>query len=456
MCTCSKQPQATTAEPASSPPADLFSARKRREVDSAVVQRQAAAPGGPRQARLDHDLGAVAVHAPTERLGQRRPGFPGALEERRERLSDPRPTAARREDRRPALAAIQTKLAVNAPGDAFEQEADRVADAVVAGQSPAIRGKVQNGRAALARQIARPEDLVDSVAPPSGLLPAVETPADDEETVQRSAAEPATVTPRFEHSLQQTAGGGGRTLPAPTRAQMEGSLGWDFSAVRVHSGTRAHELATEVNAEAFTLGQDIFFARGRFDPEHREGQRLLAHELTHVVQQTSGRLARKIQRKTKCSAYPGYDSSKDLKTYNCAGLALRTYQYTYPPSKVYDEINANFTNPRSPQSGSCPFGVTFWLWQYDLAAEDDKGKALSSASRDFHIVAGTDPSMVLSKNGARKVYGPAAGPSFKPPARERALSNDPSETPVTTPDGRPVFKVRSNYSEELTCADCET
>ena len=221
-------------------------------------------------------------------------------------------------------------------------------------------------------------------------------------------------------------------------------------------GEPSATLARDIQARAFTVGRDVVFGNGQYAPNTESGRHLLAHELTHVVQQTSGRLARKIQRKTKCSAYPGYDSSKDLTTYNCAGLAPRTYNYTYPPSKVYDEINANFTHPRSPQSGSCPFAVTFWLWRYDLATEDDKGNVLNSGSRDFHIVAGTDPSKVLSKNGARKVYGPVAGPSFKPAARERSLSNDPSETPVTTPDGRPVFKVRSNFSEELTCADCET
>lgn len=355
-----------------------------------------------------------------------------------------------------ATLAIQTKLTVNTPGDPFEREADRVADAVVAGQTPAIRGRLGNGRAGIARQVARPEDLVDSMSPASGQSLGAGPATDEEEVVQRSAVTPAAVTPSFEHSLQQTTAGGGQALPEPTRTQMEGSLGWDFSTVRVHSGKRANQLATEVNAAAFTLGQDIFFARGRYNPEHREGQRLLAHELTHVVQQTSGRLSRKIQRRTLCSAYPGYNSSVDLRTYNCAGLALRTYSYTSPPSAVYDEINANFTNPRSPQSGSCPFGVTFRLWEYDLGFEDDAGATVGSSAADFHIVGGTDPTQILSKNGARKVYGPAAGTSFRPAARERALSNDPSETPLNAPNGRPLFKVRSNFSEQLTCADCQT
>lgn len=73
----------------------------------------------------------------------------------------------------------------------------------------------------------------------------------------------------------------GTPLPAPLRHQMESSLGADFSSVRVHVGHQA----THVGANAYTLGQDIHFAPGAYQPGDTAGLQLIAHELTHVVQQ---------------------------------------------------------------------------------------------------------------------------------------------------------------------------
>jgi ribosomal protein S18 acetylase RimI-like enzyme len=80
--------------------------------------------------------------------------------------------------------------------------------------------------------------------------------------------------------------GGGRPLPDAVRGQMEAALGADFSSVRVHVGPQAERLG----AIAFTLGTDIYFAPGRFQPDTIHGQQLLGHELAHVVQQRAGRV----------------------------------------------------------------------------------------------------------------------------------------------------------------------
>lgn len=82
--------------------------------------------------------------------------------------------------------------------------------------------------------------------------------------------------------------GAGSPLPEPVRAEMEGHLGVDLSAVRVHTDSAAASLNRSVQAEAFTTGPDVFFAPGRFDPSSSAGRGLLAHELTHVVQQSAG------------------------------------------------------------------------------------------------------------------------------------------------------------------------
>ncbi len=80
----------------------------------------------------------------------------------------------------------------------------------------------------------------------------------------------------------------GQPLDAGLRVQMEQSIGADFSSVRVHTGGEADASAKQLGAHAYTVGDDIVFASGRYDPGSESGQRTLAHELTHVVQQRSG------------------------------------------------------------------------------------------------------------------------------------------------------------------------
>lgn len=82
--------------------------------------------------------------------------------------------------------------------------------------------------------------------------------------------------------------GGGSPLDAGVRADMETRFGHDFGDVRVHTGGAAHESARSVNAHAYTVGSNIVFQRDTYDPASHSGRHMLAHELTHVVQQRSG------------------------------------------------------------------------------------------------------------------------------------------------------------------------
>jgi hypothetical protein len=151
----------------------------------------------------------------------------------------------------PAVGAIQTKLAINQPGDEYEQEADRVADQVLA--APAH-------------------------PPVSGALPCI----------QRFSGQSNGQTEAVPTSVDNTLASPGRHLEPALRQDMEQRFGHDFSRVRVHSGAVAEQSAREVNANAYTMGHDIVFGAGRFTPGTHEGRRLIAHELTHVVQQRSG------------------------------------------------------------------------------------------------------------------------------------------------------------------------
>ncbi|HEV2381685.1 MAG TPA: DUF4157 domain-containing protein [Terriglobia bacterium] len=105
--------------------------------------------------------------------------------------------------------------------------------------------------------------------------------------------EGAEVSPEVESSIER-ARGGGQALDAGVRVQMESAFGADFGAVRAHTDAEAHSLNQAVNAVAFTTGKDIFFREGAYGPSTSGGRELLAHELTHVVQQTGPGIKTKL------------------------------------------------------------------------------------------------------------------------------------------------------------------
>lgn len=91
--------------------------------------------------------------------------------------------------------------------------------------------------------------------------------------------------------LDVVGSGGGAPLEKDTRTDMESRLGHDFGDVRVHTDATAHDSAKAVNAHAYTVGSNIVFQRDKYDPASTDGRTMLAHELTHVVQQRSGPVA---------------------------------------------------------------------------------------------------------------------------------------------------------------------
>jgi len=179
----------------------------------------------------------------------------------------------------------QAKLAVSAPDDPSEREAERVAQQVMR-MGERTTPVAVSAAPPMARRVcdACTEDVVVQRA-----CDACEEEAAS--TAQRAAqgAEPNGA------ALPEGWNSGGAPLDDATRAFMEPRFGQDFSAVRVHTDARATAAAQSLSARAFTVGSDIAFARGRYQPGTADGATLLAHELTHVVQQCSG-AARAIQR----------------------------------------------------------------------------------------------------------------------------------------------------------------
>ena len=168
---------------------------------------------------------------------------------------------------------IQTKLTVNNPGDVFEQEADRVADAVMSG-SPALTAPANGGSS---------HGRVQRACACGGTSNDFERKTN---VVQRVTSTPAATgvatAPPIVHDVLRSPG---QPLDQATRAFMEPRLGADFGDVRVHNDSRAAESARAVNALAYTVGNDVVFSAGPSTPWSQSGGRLLAHELTHVLQQ---------------------------------------------------------------------------------------------------------------------------------------------------------------------------
>ncbi len=110
---------------------------------------------------------------------------------------------------------------------------------------------------------------------------------------QAGGAPPGADMDAVERSIG-AARGGGHGLDASTRTRMESSFGVDFGGVRIHTDARADALGESLAARAFATGNDVFFRQGEYNPGASSGRELLAHELTHVVQQNGGGVQRKM------------------------------------------------------------------------------------------------------------------------------------------------------------------
>lgn len=151
---------------------------------------------------------------------------------------------------------IQTKLKISDPGDTYEQEADRVAEQVMR----------------------MPENLAVGNQPSSVRK--------EDESVQAKEPEnsASNSVPELETHIHNIKGGG-QPLQGTIRTFFETRFNHDFSQVRIHTNAKASELSQAVNARAFTMGRDIVFNTGQYAPNTIAGRQLLAHELTHTIQQ---------------------------------------------------------------------------------------------------------------------------------------------------------------------------
>jgi hypothetical protein len=180
---------------------------------------------------------------------------------------------------------VQAKLIVNPPDDQYEKEADRVADAVTKASTSNIQ-----------RQEKGPEKENLVATKPTS----------------EKQRQPFAVSGDMEADIT-AARGDGQPLPDSVRSSLEPQLGHDFSQVHIHTDAKANKLSQQLGAEAFTSGNDVFFIERAYQPGSDSGRGLIAHELTHVVQQGAARVSRQAAEMEGAATDPKEEAKSELK-----------------------------------------------------------------------------------------------------------------------------------------------
>ncbi len=184
---------------------------------------------------------------------------------------------------------LQAALRIGQPDDAYEQEADRVADQVMRMPEP-MKMPDNNHNIQRVCPLVEEEGLnrqpVKEEEEEEKKLRMQPLKEDEEEKLQ--AKKNSDHVPEVHYDIEnqiQSMKGGGRALSEGERAFFEPRFGYDFSEVRLHTDAKAADSARAVNAQAYTIGKDVVFGSDKYSTDSDDGKKLLAHELTHVIQQ---------------------------------------------------------------------------------------------------------------------------------------------------------------------------
>jgi len=280
---------------------------------------------------------------------------------------------------------FQTKLKIGAPGDKYEREADRVADRVMGMPEPQIvsreedqeeiktkplserisplvqcKAEEEEEEPAQPKLIQREEEeetaqpkllqcqeLEEEAQPKllqcqeleeeakAKLLQREEGEEEEKAQAKEDSSAPSTAPASVESGISSLRGGGS-PLSESSRSFFEPRFGADFSGVRVHTDSKANHLAGSINAKAFTSGKDVVFGSGQYSPETSDGKKLLAHELTHTVQQKG------VQKK---SANCSHEISRKIFSGNSAALNIQRAPGGKSNIEKLDEMLDRFNVP---------------------------------------------------------------------------------------------------------------
>jgi len=182
---------------------------------------------------------------------------------------------------------LRPKLTMGTPGDVYEQEADATADKVMSMSHSQVQR--QSDEEEVHTTSMNEEEVQSSLGKEEVQM----SPEDDElhfqsmeeDTVQGKGTVQREGLSDSLSSQIQGIKSGGQPMPKASRDFFEPRFGADFSNVKIHNDSTAHETSAAINAKAYTLGNHVAFGKGQYNPESSEGKHLMAHELTHVVQQ---------------------------------------------------------------------------------------------------------------------------------------------------------------------------
>jgi hypothetical protein len=236
---------------------------------------------------------------------------------------------------------FQTKLSIGQAGDKYEKEADNVADKVISKKDMDEDPAIQRQEISSIQRLATPEE--DENFPtndqrmrrdrelrekPEVQLKCAHCEEEEQKGMQMKSESSTTsrVASDAVSSRVDSSRGKGAPLPSSTLSEMQSSFGRDFSSVNIHTDSNAISMNRELGAQAFTHGSDIYFNTGKFNPSSSDGKHLLAHELTHVVQQgaSGSTVQAKPHKHHKPAAAPKpepvFFESRDGALFNDAGM----------------------------------------------------------------------------------------------------------------------------------------
>lgn len=187
---------------------------------------------------------------------------------------------------------VQKKMSVGAVNDVYENEADSMADKVMQMGGTENHNFTHSG-ALVQKKCAHCEEEEEEKIQRKPLVESITS------VVQRSSLQNSgeSYAPSHVESQIHATRGGGSSMDNDTSSFMEERFGVDFSGVRIHTNSQAVQMSQELNAQAFTVGNDIYFNQGQYNTNTNSGKHLLAHELTHTVQQ-NGSNVKRLQKKS--------------------------------------------------------------------------------------------------------------------------------------------------------------
>ena len=249
------------------------------------------------------------------------------------------------------LRALQAKLRVGAVDDPLEREADTIADSVMRMSDTSV---LHRKCAACEQEDAAVQRAASSLGAASGME-----------------------APDMVHDVVRQPGS---PLDAKTGRFMSARMGYDFSAVRVHDDARADTSAQAVDAHAYTVGDNIVFAAGQYQPGTDSGRRLIAHELAHVVQQGANAGGRVVRRQPPAKSDVAIVLTADQGDLVAAGAYARTVIRVFSPEDAAAKLKALahpvgtlFVVSHSSQAGSVQFsdsnGAVSWAKLSDLGTK---------------------------------------------------------------------------------------